>query len=106
MAVIGAGHRGKHHGRLLAGLDGAELTAVVDTDAQRASAAAGGSGARAISDYRELFGEGDAVIVAGPTPVPPQNPLALPAPRGSLHPQNAIPGTNTDAGPRLSPPKR
>ena len=67
MAVIGAGHLGKHHARLLAGLDGAHLTAVVDTDAQRASAAAGGSGARAISDYRELFGAVDAVIVAVPT---------------------------------------
>jgi predicted dehydrogenase len=67
IAVIGAGHLGKHHARLLAGLAGAQLTAVVDTDAERASAAAAGNGARALSDYRELFGTVDAVTVAVPT---------------------------------------
>jgi predicted dehydrogenase len=67
VAVIGVGHLGKHHARLLAGIDGAELTAVVDTDLERASAAAGGSGARVLSDYRELFDVVDAVTVAAPT---------------------------------------
>jgi predicted dehydrogenase len=67
VAVIGVGHLGKHHARLLAGIDGAQLTAVVDTDPERAAAAVGESGARAIADYRELFGVVDAVTVAVPT---------------------------------------
>jgi predicted dehydrogenase len=67
VAVIGVGHLGKHHARLLAGIEGAQLTAVVDTDLERASAAAGTTGARAIADYRELFDTVDAVTVAAPT---------------------------------------
>jgi predicted dehydrogenase len=68
VAVVGVGHLGKHHARLLAGIEGARLTAVVDLDMERARAAAGESGARALSDYRELFGdEVDAVTVAAPT---------------------------------------
>jgi predicted dehydrogenase len=67
VAVIGVGHLGKHHARLLAGIDGAQLTAVVDTDFERAAAAAGPTGARPLSDYRELLGLVDAVTVAVPT---------------------------------------
>ncbi len=67
VAVIGVGHLGKHHARLLAGIEGARLVAVVDTDLERATAAAGESGARALADYREIFGEVDAVTVAVPT---------------------------------------
>ena len=36
VAVIGVGHLGRHHARILAGLDGVELTAVVDADPARA----------------------------------------------------------------------
>jgi predicted dehydrogenase len=67
VAVIGVGHLGKHHARLLAGIDGAQLVAVVDTAADRAAAAAEATGARALSDYRELLGEVDAVSIAVPT---------------------------------------
>ena len=67
VAVIGVGHLGKHHARLLAGIGGAQLTAVVDTNLERAVAAAGASGARAFADHRELFGLVDAVTVAVPT---------------------------------------
>jgi predicted dehydrogenase len=67
IAVIGVGHLGKHHARLLADMPGARLTAVVDLDVERARAAAGESGARVLSDYRELFDEVDAVTVAAPT---------------------------------------
>ena len=48
VAVIGVGYLGKHHARLLAGIEGARLTAVVDTDMERARAAVGESGAREI----------------------------------------------------------
>jgi predicted dehydrogenase len=67
VAVIGVGHLGKHHARLLAAIDGARLVAVVDTDAERAAAAAAASGARPLADYRELFDLVDAVTVAVPT---------------------------------------
>jgi predicted dehydrogenase len=76
VAVIGVGHLGKHHARLLAGIEGATLAAVVDPDQQRAVAAAGASGARVIADYRELFGEVDAVTVAAPTEL--HHEIALP----------------------------
>ena len=67
VAVIGVGHLGRHHARLLGGIDGAQLAAVVDTEPERAAAAAQASGARALADYRELFGQVDAVTVAVPT---------------------------------------
>jgi predicted dehydrogenase len=66
-AVIGIGHLGRHHARLLATLPGATLAAVVDTIAEKASEAAAATGARAYTDYRELLGAVDAVVVAVPT---------------------------------------
>jgi predicted dehydrogenase len=67
VAVIGVGHLGKHHARLLGQLAGAQLVAAVDTVAERAAAAAATSGAQALGDYRELFGKVDAVTIAAPT---------------------------------------
>jgi predicted dehydrogenase len=67
VAVIGVGHLGRHHARLLAAIDGAELVAVADTQPDRAAAAADATGARAIGDYRELIGHVDAVTIAVPT---------------------------------------
>jgi predicted dehydrogenase len=67
VAVIGVGHLGRHHARILAGLAGARLVAVVDTAPERAAAAAAASGARAAADYREVLDEVDAVTVAVPT---------------------------------------
>jgi predicted dehydrogenase len=76
IAVIGVGHLGKHHARLLGGNGAVRLEAVVDTLADRASAAAEATGARALSDYRELFGMVDAVTVAVPTEL--HHTIALP----------------------------
>ncbi len=67
VAVIGVGHLGRHHARILSSLEGANLVAVVDTAAERAAEAASASGARALTDYRELIGKVDAVTVAVPT---------------------------------------
>ncbi len=67
VAVVGVGHLGRHHARILSSLDGAELVAVVDTDEGRAAQAAAATGARALSDFRELVGHVDAVTVAVPT---------------------------------------
>jgi predicted dehydrogenase len=67
IAVIGVGHLGRHHARILASLPGAALVAVVDTNRARAEEIASASGARAVVDYRDLVGQVDAVTVAVPT---------------------------------------
>jgi predicted dehydrogenase len=67
VAVVGVGHLGRHHVRLLARMPDVELVAAVDLIAERASAAAAGTAARAVQDYRSLFGEIDAVSIAVPT---------------------------------------
>jgi predicted dehydrogenase len=67
VAVIGVGHLGRHHARILSSLEGAQLVAVADTAADRAAEAAAATGARAVTDFRELFGQVDAVTVAVPT---------------------------------------
>ena len=67
LGVIGIGHLGRHHARILSALDGARLTAVVDTIEERAAAASAASGAAAHTDYRDLLGEVDAVTIAVPT---------------------------------------
>ena len=67
IAVIGVGHLGKHHARIAGALDGAKLVAVVDPDTERATAAAAASGARVLTDYRELFDKVDGVTIATPT---------------------------------------
>lgn len=67
VAVIGVGHLGRHHARLLASLEGVALTHVVDTAADRAEAAAQATGAQALQDYRDVLDRVDAVTVAVPT---------------------------------------
>lgn len=67
LAVVGIGHLGRHHVRLAATLDDAKLVAAVDLDRGRAGQAAAGTGARVLTDYRDLVGEVDAVVVAVPT---------------------------------------
>jgi predicted dehydrogenase len=67
VAVIGVGHLGRHHARLLSGLDGVELVAAVDLQIDRARAAAEAAGARAATDAADGLGGVDAVTIAVPT---------------------------------------
>ncbi len=67
IAVIGVGHLGRHHARLLSSLDGATLAAVVDARPERVAEIAALHATRALTDYRELFGQVDGVVVAAPT---------------------------------------
>jgi predicted dehydrogenase len=67
IAVVGVGHLGRHHARILSTLEGAQLVAVVDTAPERAAEVAAATGARALTDFRELLGEVDAVTIAVPT---------------------------------------
>src|SRR5881227_378110 len=67
MAVIGVGHLGQHHARILAGLPEVELVAVADSRIEQARTVAARHGTRAVGDYRELLDRVDAVTVAVPT---------------------------------------
>lgn len=67
VAVIGVGHLGKHHARILSSLPGVELVAVVDTNRARAGEIAAEHKTRALFDARELIGQVDAVTIAVPT---------------------------------------
>ena len=67
VAVVGVGHLGKHHARILASLPGVELTAVVDTNQARAEEVAAANGTRALMRATSLIGKVDAVSIAVPT---------------------------------------
>ena len=67
VAVVGVGHLGRHHARILAGIEGVELVGVVDSRAEQARAVAEPLGAGVFSDYRDLFDRVDAVSIAVPT---------------------------------------
>jgi predicted dehydrogenase len=67
IAVIGVGHLGRHHARILSTLEGVTLTAVVDKLADRAAEIAATTGSRSLTDSTALVGEVDAVTVAVPT---------------------------------------
>ena len=67
IAVVGIGHLGRHHARILAALEHVRLVAVVDTIPDRAAEAAAATGARPLTDFRELRGLIDAAVVAVPT---------------------------------------
>ena len=67
IAVIGVGHLGQHHARLLAGLDNVELAGVVDINASRAQEIAEKYGARTFTSTADLVGHVDAVTIATPT---------------------------------------
>jgi predicted dehydrogenase len=67
VAVVGVGHLGQHHARLLAAMDGVELVAVVDTKTARAEEIAVRHGTAAFTDASALAGRVDAVSIATPT---------------------------------------
>jgi len=67
VAVAGVGALGRHHARILAGLDGVKLVAVADRDLAAAGKIAGDYGCRAVADIREALDDVDAVSVATPT---------------------------------------
>ena len=67
MAVIGAGHLGRIHARLLQDLPQAHLIAVVDPDARARADVAREWGIADFADLREVIPHIDAAIVAAPT---------------------------------------
>ncbi|MCU0863288.1 MAG: Gfo/Idh/MocA family oxidoreductase [Planctomycetes bacterium] len=66
VGVVGVGHLGKHHARLLQGLD-CELVGVADPSEAARDYARSTWNVAAYADYRELLGKVDAVSVVVPT---------------------------------------
>lgn len=67
MAVVGVGHLGQHHARLLASMHGVELVGVVDTQPGRAMEIASRYGGEPFLGAAATIGRVDAVTIAVPT---------------------------------------
>ena len=68
IAVVGVGHLGQHHARLLASMDGVQLVGIVDTKPGRAGEIASKLGVPSFTHLGELPLDGlDAVTIAVPT---------------------------------------
>ncbi|HJZ53921.1 MAG TPA: Gfo/Idh/MocA family oxidoreductase [Gemmataceae bacterium] len=67
MAVIGVGHLGQHHARILAGFPDVELAGVADANPEQARTIAERLGTAAYDHFEPLLGRVDAVSVVTPT---------------------------------------
>lgn len=67
LGVVGVGHLGRHHARVLAGIDGVELVGVADARLEQARAVAEPLQVAAHADYRALLDQVDAISIAVPT---------------------------------------
>jgi predicted dehydrogenase len=67
VGVVGVGHLGQHHARILAEHPGVELVGVADADPRRAADVAERCATTALPDYRQLLDAVDAVTIAVPT---------------------------------------
>ena len=67
MAVLGVGHLGQHHARILAGFPDVDLVGVVDANPDQADAVAARLGTRAFDQFEPLLDRVDAVSVVTPT---------------------------------------
>ena len=67
VGVVGVGHLGRHHARILSSLPGVELVAVVDTNRPRAEKVAAAHGTRPLFEAGALAGIVDAVTIGVPT---------------------------------------
>jgi predicted dehydrogenase len=67
VGVVGVGHLGQHHARILSGMPSVELVAVADARPEQASAVAARCRTVALHDYQPLLESVDAVTIAVPT---------------------------------------
>jgi predicted dehydrogenase len=81
-AVIGVGHLGQHHARILASLPGVSLAGVVDINHERAQKIAADHGTSAFADARDI-GQIDLAVVAAPTES--HSAIALPLIQSGVH---------------------
>lgn len=66
-AVIGVGHLGRHHARILASLPGVSLAGVVDLNRDRGARIASEYGTRSYGNINEISEKLDVVVIAVPT---------------------------------------
>jgi predicted dehydrogenase len=67
LGVVGVGHLGRHHARILSTLPDVSLVGVADASEARAQEIASAHGTTAYADWRALLARVDAVTVATPT---------------------------------------
>ena len=67
IAVVGVGHLGRHHARILSALPGVQLAGIVDLNGERAQEIAAACGTVVLTDLTQLAGTVDAVTIAVPT---------------------------------------
>jgi predicted dehydrogenase len=67
LAVVGVGHLGRHHARILSQFPDVDLVGVVDANTAQAEAVAGQLGTKAFDSHEPLLDEVDAVSVVTPT---------------------------------------
>lgn len=67
MAVIGVGHLGSHHARILADQPDVDLVGVVDANPTQAEGVAARCGTEAFESHHDLADRVDAVTIAAPT---------------------------------------
>jgi len=68
-AVVGVGYLGRFHAQKYAQLEGSQLVAVADANAESAARVAQELNVEAVADYRQLFDRIDAISIAVPTPL-------------------------------------
>ena len=68
-AVVGVGYLGRFHAQKYAQLEGSQLVAVADANAESAARVAQELNVEAVTDYRQLFDRVDAISIAVPTPL-------------------------------------
>jgi predicted dehydrogenase len=83
VAVVGVGHLGRHHARVLASLDSVSLVGVVDDHAGRAAEVAAANNTQVFASVADLIGRVDAVSVAVPTEAHAS--VALPLMAAGIH---------------------
>jgi predicted dehydrogenase len=67
MAVIGVGHLGKEHARILAGLPEVDLVGVADVNWEQAQTVGRRLETKVFSDHQQLISQVDAAVIAVPT---------------------------------------
>lgn len=67
VAVIGAGHLGRIHTRLIKGIDSFDLIAVADPIAAARDTVEKDLSVKTVDDYRQLLGQIDAAVICSPT---------------------------------------
>lgn len=83
IAVIGTGHLGSIHAKLLAQNNAVRLCGIFDTDIERAKIIADEYSVHTFKNTNDVFNDADAVIIAAPTTV--HYPLAMDAIRAKKH---------------------